>query len=109
MQINLRDRNFLKELDFTPAEWKSLLGTSAMVKQAKHAGTEQPRLRDRNIALIFEKTSTRTRCSFEVAAYDQGAHVTSLGPEGSQLGHKESLKNAARVLCTLYDGIHDHI
>ena len=105
MQIDLRDRNFLKELDFTPAEWKSLLTTSAAVKQAKHAGTEQPRLRGRNIALIFEKTSTRTRCSFEVAAYDQGAHVTCLGPEGSQLGHKESIKDTARVLGRLYDGI----
>jgi ornithine carbamoyltransferase len=105
MPLNLRDRNFLKELDFTPAEWKSLLDTSAEVKQAKYAGTERPRLRGKSIALIFEKTSTRTRCSFEVAAYDQGAHVSYLGPEGSQLGHKESIKDTARVLGRLYDGI----
>jgi ornithine carbamoyltransferase len=105
MQPDLRHRNFLKELDFTPAEWKALLDLSAEVKQAKYDGAEQPRLRGKNIALIFEKTSTRTRCSFEVAAYDQGAHVTYLGPEGSQLGHKESIKDTARVLGRLYDGI----
>ncbi len=105
MPVNLRDRNFLKEVDFSPDEWKYLLEISAEVKQAKYRGAEQPRLRGRNIALIFEKTSTRTRCSFEVAAYDQGAHVTYLGPEGSQLGHKESIKDTARVLGRLYDGI----
>ena len=82
-----------------------LLDIAAELKQAKYAGTEQPRLRGKNIALIFEKTSTRTRCAFEVAAYDQGAHVTYLDPEGSQLGHKESIKDTARVLGRLYDGI----
>ncbi len=105
MPPGLRDRSFLKELDFTPAEWKGLLDISAEVKQAKYAGTERQRLRGKNMALIFEKTSTRTRCSFEVAAYDQGAHVTYLGPEGSQLGHKESIKDTACVLGRLYDGI----
>ena len=105
MPLNLRKHNFLKELDFTPAEWKFLLEVSAELKQAKYAGTEQPRLRGKNIALIFEKTSTRTRCSFEVAAYDQGAHVTYLDPGGSQLGHKESIKDTARVLGRIYDGI----
>jgi ornithine carbamoyltransferase len=105
MTLDLRDRSFLKELDYTPDEWKSLLETSADVKRAKRAGTERPRLRGKNVALIFEKTSTRTRCSFEVAAYDQGAHVTYLGPDGSQLGHKESVKDTARVLGRMYDGI----
>ncbi len=105
MPLNLRNRNFLKELDFTPGEWKFLLQISAELKQAKYAGTEQPRLRGKNIALIFEKTSTRTRCAFEVAAHDQGAHVTFLDPGGSQLGHKESIKDTARVLGRLYDGI----
>jgi ornithine carbamoyltransferase len=105
MPLNLRDRNFLKELDFTSDEWTFLLGIAAELKRAKYAGTERPRLRGKNVALIFEKTSTRTRCSFEVAAYDQGAHVTYLDPEGSQLGHKESIKDTARVLGRLYDGI----
>ncbi len=105
MPTSLRDRNFLKELDFTPAEWMGLLEISAELKQAKRAGTEQPRLRGKNFALIFEKTSTRTRCAFEVAAHDQGAHVTYLDPGGSQLGHKESIKDTARVLGRLYDGI----
>ncbi len=105
MPLSLRDRNFLKELDFTPAEWRLLLEISAEFKQAKQARTERPRLRGKNIALIFEKTSTRTRCAFEVAAYDQGAHVTYLDPGGSQLGHKESIKDTARVLGRLYDGI----
>ena len=105
MPVNLTARNFLKELDFTPQEWKFLLDRAAELKQAKRAGTEQPRLRGKNIALVFEKTSTRTRCSFEVAAYDQGAHVTYLDPAGSQLGHKESVKDTARVLGRLYDGI----
>jgi ornithine carbamoyltransferase len=105
MPVNLTARNFLKELDFTPEEWKFLLDRAAELKQARRAGTEQPRLRGKNIALVFEKTSTRTRCSFEVAAYDQGAHVTYLDPAGSQLGHKESVKDTARVLGRLYDGI----
>src|SRR5450631_1362080 len=105
MAVNLTARNFLKELDFTVQEWKSLLDTSAELKRAKRAGAEQPRLRGKNIALIFEKTSTRTRCSFEVAAYDQGAHVTYLDPTGSQLGHKESIADTARVLGRMYDAI----
>lgn len=105
MPVNLRNRSFLKELDVTPAEWRFLLELSGDLKRAKYAGTEQPRLRGKNIALIFEKTSTRTRCSFEVAAHDQGAHVTYLDPAGSQLGHKESIKDTARVLGRLYDGI----
>jgi ornithine carbamoyltransferase len=105
MAFNLRNRNFLKELDFTPDELKFLLKLSADLKVAKYAGTEQPKLKGKNIALIFEKTSTRTRCAFEVAAYDQGAHVTYLGPSGSQIGHKESMKDTARVLGRMYDGI----
>ena len=105
MPFNLRHRSFLKELDFTPAELKFLLRTSADLKQAKYGGYEQQRLRGKNIAIIFEKTSTRTRVSFEVAAYDQGAHVTYLGPEGSQIGHKESMKDTARVLGRIFDGI----
>ncbi len=105
MAFNLRNRSFLKELDFTPEEIKFLLKLSAELKAAKYGGYEQPRLAGKNIALIFEKTSTRTRCAFEVAAYDQGAHVTYLGPEGSQIGHKESMKDTARVLGRMYDGI----
>lgn len=105
MAFNLRNRNFLKLLDFTPAEIKYLLDLSAELKKAKYSGTEQPRLKGKNIALIFEKTSTRTRCAFEVAAYDQGAHVTYLGPSGSQIGMKESMKDTARVLGRMYDGI----
>ncbi len=105
MSFNLRQRSFLKEPDFSPKEWKFLLGLSAALKAAKYDGTEQPRLRGKNIALIFEKTSTRTRCAFEVAAHDQGAHVTYLDPSGSQLGHKESVKDTARVLGRMYDGI----
>jgi ornithine carbamoyltransferase len=105
MPVNLVARNFLKELDFTPQEWKFLLDLAAELKRAKRAGTERPRLRGKNIALVFEKTSTRTRCSFEVAAHDQGAHVSYLDPAGSQLGHKESVKDTARVLGRLYDGI----
>jgi len=105
MAFNLRNRSFLKELDFTPEEIKFLLKLSAELKAAKYGGSEQPRLTGKNIALIFEKTSTRTRCAFEVAAYDQGAHVTYLGPEGSQIGHKESMKDTARVLGRMYDGI----
>lgn len=105
MAFNLRNRNFLKLLDFTPQEIKFLLELSADLKKAKYAGTEQPRLTGKNIALIFEKASTRTRCAFEVAAYDQGAKVTYLGPSGSQIGKKESMKDTARVLGRMYDGI----
>ena len=105
MITNLKNRNFLKLLDFTPEEIKSLLDLSFELKKAKYAGTEQQKLRGKNIALIFEKTSTRTRCAFEVAALDQGAHVTYLGPSGSQIGHKESMKDTARVLGRMYDGI----
>jgi ornithine carbamoyltransferase len=105
MSFNLRNRSFLKELDFTPAEWRFLLGLAAELKRAKYAGTEVPRLAGKNIVLIFEKTSTRTRCAFEVAAHDQGAHVTFLDPGSSQLGHKESIADTARVLGRFYDGI----
>jgi ornithine carbamoyltransferase len=102
---NLRNRSFLKELDLTPDELRYLLRLAGDLKAAKYGGYEQQRLVGKNIALIFEKTSTRTRCAFEVAAYDQGAHVTYLGPEGSQIGHKESMKDTARVLGRMYDGI----
>jgi ornithine carbamoyltransferase len=105
MAFNLRNRNFVKLLDFTQAEIKFLLNLSADLKAAKYGGYEQPRLTGKNIALIFEKSSTRTRTSFEVAAYDQGAHVTYLGPSGSQIGHKETMKDTARVLGRTYDGI----
>jgi len=105
MSVNLRNRNFLKELDFTPDEWRFLLGLASDLKRAKYAGTEVPRLRGKNIALIFEKTSTRTRCAFEVAAFDQGAHVSFLDPGSTQIGHKESMKDTARVLGRFYDGI----
>jgi len=105
MAFNLRNRNFLKLLDFTPQEIKFLLDLSADLKKAKYAGYEQQKLTGKNIALIFEKDSTRTRCAFEVAAFDQGAHVTYLGPSGSQIGKKESMKDTARVLGRMYDGI----
>ena len=105
MAFNLRNRNFLKLLDFTPEEIKFLLKLAADLKAAKYAGTEQPKLTGKNIALIFEKTSTRTRCAFEVGAKDQGAHVTYLGPTGSQIGIKESMKDTARVLGRMFDGI----
>ena len=105
MAFNLRNRNFLKLLDFTPKEIRFLLDLARELKAAKYAGTEQPRLRGKNIALIFEKTSTRTRCAFEVAAHDQRAHVTFLGPTESQIGTKESMKDTARVLARMYDGI----
>ena len=105
MAFNLRNRSFLKLLDFTPAEIKYMLDLAAQLKAAKYAGTEQPRLKGKNIVLLFEKDSTRTRCSFETAAYDQGAHVTYLGPSGSQMGKKESMKDTARVLGRIYDGI----
>lgn len=105
MPVNLRGRSFLKLLDFTPDEIRFLLRLSASLKQAKYGGYEQQRLQGKNIALIFEKDSTRTRTGFEVAAYDQGAHVTYLGPSGTQIGKKESMKDTARVLGRLYDGI----
>ncbi|MFD1806511.1 ornithine carbamoyltransferase [Pasteurella oralis] len=105
MPVNLRNRHFLRLMDFTPAEIQFLLELSTNLKKAKYTGTEQPRLKGKNIALIFEKTSTRTRCAFEVAAYDQGANVTYIGPSGSQIGHKESMKDTARVLGRMYDGI----
>ena len=105
MAFNLRHRHFLKEADFTPKEFHFLLDLSAQLKAAKYAGTEQPRLCGKNIALIFEKGSTRTRCSFEVAAADQGAHTTYLDPSGSHLGAKESIKDSARVLGRMFDGI----
>ena len=101
----LSGRHFLKELDFSAAEWGCLLELAGELKAAKRSGCEVRRLEGRNIALIFEKTSTRTRCSFEVAAYDQGARVTYLDPSGSQLGHKESVADTARVLGRFYDGI----
>jgi ornithine carbamoyltransferase len=105
MAFNLRNRHFLKELDFTPQEIKFFLDLAFELKKSKYAGTEQPRLKGKNIALIFEKDSTRTRCAFEVAALDQGAHVTYLGPSGSQIGKKESMKDTARVLGRMFDGI----
>ncbi|MEQ6343385.1 ornithine carbamoyltransferase [Vibrio cyclitrophicus] len=105
MAFNLRNRNFLKLLDFTPKEIQFLLDLSADLKKAKYAGTEQKKLNGKNIALIFEKASTRTRCAFEVAAFDQGAQVSYLGPSGSQIGQKESMKDTARVLGRMYDGI----
>jgi ornithine carbamoyltransferase len=105
MAIDLRNRHFLKLLDFTPEEISYLLDLSAQLKSEKKAGHEQKRLQGKNIALIFEKTSTRTRCAFEVAAADQGAHTTYLEPTGSQMGHKESIKDTARVLGRMFDGI----
>ena len=105
MAINLHSRHFLKLLDFSRTEIDYLLELAAELKWAKSAATEEQKLVGRNIALIFEKTSTRTRCAFEVAAYDQGAHVTYLGPSGSQIGAKESMKDTARVLGRMYDGI----
>ncbi len=101
----LHGRSFLKELDFTPDEWRSLLELAAELKAEKRAGAAKHRLAGRNIALVFEKASTRTRCAFEVAAYDQGAQVTYLDPSGSHLGHKESAADTARVLGRMYDGI----
>jgi ornithine carbamoyltransferase len=105
MSINLKSRSFLKLLDFSPEEIHYHLQLSFDLKKAKYAGMEQAHLKGKNIALIFEKTSTRTRCAFEVAAYDQGAHVSYLGPTGTQMGNKESIKDTARVLGRMYDGI----
>jgi len=105
MAYNLRNRNFLKLSDFSPKEIKFLLDLSMDLKKAKYAGTETQKLKGKNIALIFEKASTRTRCAFEVAVHDQGGTVTYLGPSGSQIGKKESMKDTARVLGRMYDGI----
>ncbi|MFD8444478.1 ornithine carbamoyltransferase [Streptomyces globisporus] len=105
MAIDLTGRHFLKELDFTSEEFLGLVALAAELKAAKKAGAEVQRLRGKNIALIFEKTSTRTRCAFEVAAADQGAFTTYLDPAGSQMGHKESVKDTARVLGRMFDGI----
>ncbi len=105
MSLNFHHRSFLKLLDFSPEEIEYLLDLSAELKKAKKEGNEKMKLKGKNIALIFEKSSTRTRCAFEVAALDQGAHVTYLGPSGSQIGHKESMKDTARVLGRMYDGI----
>ncbi len=105
MAYNLRNRNFLKLLDFSPKEIKFLLDLSRDLKKAKYTGIETQRLKGKNIALIFEKSSTRTRCAFETAVYDQGGNVTYLGPSGSQIGGKESMADTARVLGRMYDGI----
>ena len=105
MDIHLKNRSFLKLLDFSSEEIIYLLDLSKKLKKEKYEDNESLRLKGKNIVLIFEKTSTRTRCAFEVAAYDQGAHVTYLGPSGSQIGHKESMKDTARVLGAMYDGI----
>ncbi|TDD89885.1 ornithine carbamoyltransferase [Actinomadura darangshiensis] len=105
MAFDLRGRSLLRELDFTPGEFGHLIDLAAELKAAKYGGTETQALAGRNIALIFEKTSTRTRCAFEVAAHDQGAHVSYLAPSGTQIGHKESMKDTARVLGRMYDGI----
>ncbi|MDZ4094960.1 MAG: ornithine carbamoyltransferase subunit F, partial [Paracoccaceae bacterium] len=105
MSYNLKNRHFLTLRDFKPAEIGFLLKLSADLKTAKYAGTEQPLLKGKEIALIFEKDSTRTRVGFEVAAHDQGATVTYLGPTGTHIGHKESVKDTARVLGRVYDAI----
>ena len=105
MAFNLKNRSFLKELDFEPRELRHLLRLAEALKLAKYAGTEVLQLRGKEIALIFEKTSTRTRSAFEVSAFDQGAHVTYLDPSGSQLGHKESIADTAAVLGRMYDAI----
>src|SRR5687768_11348814 len=103
--VDLRGKHFLKDLDFNKDELLYLLDLSKTLKAEKKSRRENPRLKGRNIALIFEKTSTRTRCAFEVAAFDQGAQVTYLGPSGSQIGHKETMKDTARVLGRMYDAI----
>jgi ornithine carbamoyltransferase len=105
MSNTLKNRHFLKLLDFTPDEIQQLINLAFTLKTYKKSGREQQYLLGKNIALIFEKASTRTRCAFEVAAFDQGAKVTYLGPSGSQIGHKESMKDTARVLGRMYDGI----
>ena len=101
----LKGRSLLRELDFTPEQWMALIELAAQLKAAKRAGREDRHLLGKNIALLFEKTSTRTRCSFEVGAHDQGAHTTYLDPAGSQMGHKESVADTARVLGRMFDGI----
>ena len=103
--MSLSGRHFVKEADFTPEQWTGLLELSAQLKADKKAGRERKRLVGRNIALVFEKTSTRTRCAFEVAAFDQGAGTTYLDPSGSQIGHKESIADTARVLGRMFDAI----
>ena len=105
MTSNLQNRNFLKLLDYTTEEINYLLDLSAKLKKAKYDGAEQQRLKNKNIALIFEKSSTRTRCAFEVAVHDQGGNVSYLGPSGTQIGGKETMKDTARVLGRMYDGI----
>lgn len=105
MAFNLKNRHLLSLVNHTEREIKFLLDLASDLKRAKYTGTEQPLLKGKNIALIFEKTSTRTRCAFEVAAYDQGAHVTYIDPTSSQIGHKESMKDTARVLGRMYDAI----
>jgi ornithine carbamoyltransferase len=105
MSFNLKDRSYLKLDDFSQREMLYLLDLSRDLKRAKYSGTERELLRGKEICLIFEKTSTRTRCAFEVAAHDQGAHVTYLDPSGSQIGHKESMKDTARVLGRMFDAI----
>lgn len=105
MSFNLHNRSLLDLVDFAPRDIRYLLDLAAELKRAKAAGTEHPRLKGKNIALIFEKASTRTRCAFEVAVHDQGGHVTLLDSAGSQMGHKESLKDTARVLGRMFDGI----
>src|SRR6202046_252316 len=105
MAFNLKNRSFLKEIDFQPRDLGYLLKLSEALKLAKYAGTEVKQLEGKEIALIFEKTSTRTRSAFEVGSYDQGAHVTYLDPSGSQLGHKESIADTAAVLGRMYDAI----
>src|SRR5204862_7747795 len=105
MSIDLRNRDWLKISDFTAEEVLYMLDLAAQLKAAKYRGSDGHAMTGKNIALIFEKTSTRTRCAFEVAAYDQGAHVTYLGPEGSQIGKKETMKDTARVLGRMFDAI----
>ena len=105
MAFNLKDRDLLSLNNHSAREVHYLLDLARDLKRAKYAGIEQPQLTGKNIALIFEKASTRTRCAFEVAAHDQGAHVTYLGPSGSHIGHKESMKDTARVLGRMYDAI----
>jgi ornithine carbamoyltransferase len=105
MSFNLRNRSLLTVQDYTQQEFRYLLDLARDLKRAKYAGTEEPRLRGKEVCLIFEKTSTRTRCAFEVACHDQGAHVTYLDPSGSQIGHKESFKDTARVLGRMFDAI----
>ena len=105
MPRNLRGQSFVKLMDHTQQDVQLLLELARDLKRAKYSGVERPQLVGKNIALIFEKSSTRTRCAFEVAAYDQGAHTTYLGPSGSQMGHKESIRDTARVLGRMYDAI----